>query len=365
MFGKTSQTSRADARTEAAGEPGPPCRRPFPRGRRAAPASLAGLAIAAIAAWVGLGIGGPRAGLYVDDLATVLAALLAAVTCARAAVRYGDTTRRFWFRLAAACSAWTAAEIVWAVDELVLGEAAPFPSWADLGYLAAVPLAGLALLSHPVMRDRAGAGARALIDGLTVAAALVFCSWTFVLGPVWRDGELGALARAVAVAYPCGDVVIVFLVLHVLQRIEGASRSPLRWVLAGMTGMALADSGYAYLTTVGKYETGNLMDVGWVAAYLALAVGASQARRPGVDGVRPPVPCGSPVLDTPPLTPFLPMFVALFVVAVEANLGRRLDAVSWASALVLVLSVFARLAPPASRPRVAARRAGPRPAGRP
>ena len=329
----------------AVAAPGCPRGRASQRRHLSSPAALAGLATAATAAWVGLGIGGPQAARWVDDLATVLAALLAAVACARAASRHGEETRRFWCWLALAGSAWATAQIIWAVQELMLGDAAPFPSWADLGYLVALPLAAVALLSHPVLRDRGRASVRALLDGLTVAATLVFCSWTFVLGPVWRDSDLTTLGRVVALAYPCGDVVVVFLALCVLQGIEGVSRFSLRWVLAGMTAMALTDSGFTYLAVVRSYETGHLIDVGWVAAYLAVAVGASSPA-PGAEGLGV-----GQAFDAPPLTLFVPMFVALSVVAVQTSLGQRLDAVAWGLALVLVLSVLARLGPLAADPR--------------
>ncbi len=39
--------------------------------------------------------------------------------------------------------------------------------------------------------------------------------------------------------------------------------------------MAVSDSTYAYLVEVGRYATGNLVDIGWVVGYLAIAVGAS------------------------------------------------------------------------------------------
>jgi MaoC like domain. len=41
-----------------------------------------------------------------------------------------------------------------------------------------------------------------------------------------------------------------------------------------MVAMAVADSSFAYLTAIGKYVTGGLSDIGWVAAFLLLAVAA-------------------------------------------------------------------------------------------
>jgi hypothetical protein len=120
-----------------------------------------------------------------------------------------------------------------------------------------------------------------------------------------------------------------------------------------MVAMAVADSGYAYLTVARSYETGHLIDIVWVASYLAVAVGASQATH-GAEVADVHLP----VLGGPPLTPFLPILVALPVLAVDLSLGHHLDAVSWGSALVLVLSVLARLGPFAAHPRPRVPRAG-------
>ena len=57
-----------------------------------------------------------------------------------------------------------------------------------------------------------------MFDGLVVATALLFLSWTLVLGPLWRSADLSTWAGVVALAYPFGDVVIVFFI--VLARVQ-------------------------------------------------------------------------------------------------------------------------------------------------
>src|ERR1035438_5267768 len=55
---------------------------------------------------------------------------------------------RFWLLLGSALGAWTFAEVIWGVYDLVLNTAVPVPSLADVGYLGAIPLAAAALLCH-------------------------------------------------------------------------------------------------------------------------------------------------------------------------------------------------------------------------
>ena len=299
------------------------------------------LATGLFAAWVGLGIGGSTAVRYVDDLGTVLAALAATLLCVRAGRQHDQPMRRFWWLLAGAAACWTFAEAVWAVYELVLHVDVPLPSWADLGYLAAIPLAVAALLMHPATWSHGGRRTRSLLDGLVLATALLFLSWTVVLGPLWRSTDLSTAGGVVTLAYPFGDVLMVFFVVLAVRGMRGGNRLSLWCLLSGLLAMALADSTYAYLTQVNSYGTGSLIDTGWVAAYLAIAVGAycSDARHV-VSRRDDPSPITLPSL----VAPFLPVLLALTVAGVETKLGHRPGRVEWILALVLVLLVLARQA---------------------
>ena len=149
------------------------------------------LATGVFAAWIGLRVGGARVTLWVDDLVTPLAALVACVLCFRARARQTGRMRLFWTLLGCATAFWTIAEIIWGYYALILNVAVPVPSWADVGYLSAIPLAVAALVVHPATRGSGARKTRSLFDGLVLATALLFLSWTLVLGPLWRSTDLG------------------------------------------------------------------------------------------------------------------------------------------------------------------------------
>ena len=222
---------------------------------------------------IGRHVGGVRVTDYVDDLATALAALAATVMCTRTMRRQHGRLRLFWLLLAAASGAWTLAETLWAVYDLVLNEAVPVPSWADVGYLTAIPLTVAALLVHPAMRQSAVQRARATIDGLVVATAISFLSWTFVLGPLWRHTDLTTLGGVVAVAYPFGDIIMLVLVVLIVRALQPPGRAALWFVLLAIVAMAISDSTYTYLSEIKSYTTGDLIDVGWIVAYLRSRLG--------------------------------------------------------------------------------------------
>ena len=278
--------------------------------------------------------------MYVDDGATVLSVFVAALLCHRAARHNRGRLRLFWQLLAAAAWAWTAAEAIWDFYDLVLKRAVPVPSWADVGYLGAIPLTVAALLVHPAMRDGAVRRARAAIDGIVVATAVAFVGWSLVLGPLWRLTDLSTAGGVVAVAYPFGDIVMVALIVLIVRAMEPHRRTALWFVLAGLVAMAVTDSTYTYLTEVKNYSSGNILDVGWIVAYLLLAVGAYC----GGAGEAVEV---SPDLAAPPslvsvVVPYLVVLVALGTTAVQIRLGHRLDRAAWYMALGLVLLVLAR-----------------------
>src|SRR5258706_6654860 len=83
---------------------------------------------------------GDRAVTAIDDFGEALAAGIAAVACAWAARRAHGKDRLGWALIGISAALWGAGEVVWAIDEVVLG-VQPYPSLADAGFLAAVPFA--------------------------------------------------------------------------------------------------------------------------------------------------------------------------------------------------------------------------------
>jgi hypothetical protein len=302
-------------------------------------AGILAFATALFAAWVGWGFGGEASVRYVDDLATVLAVLIATLLCVRAETRQAGELRRFWWLLAGACGAWTIAESIWAVYELILNDPVPVPSWADIGYLAGIPLAVLALVCHPAMRGSGTQKTRSVLDGLIVATALLFLSWTVVLGPLWQSTDLSKLGGLVALAYPFGDVVIIFFIVLAIRGMSGNGRLALWCLFGGLLATALSDSAYSYLTEVKSYETGNLIDTGWFAGYLGIALAAFCSRSGDNVGQGAGLSLPSPASL---VIPFLPVVGALGLAAVQMELGHRLDDVAWITVFGLIALVLAR-----------------------
>src|SRR5689334_12079255 len=91
-------------------------------------------------------------GQMTEALADVLelgAAVLAAASCGIAARRSRRRLRASWAARSAACARWAVGEAIWTVYEVGLHRATPFPSLADVGFLAFPVGATVALLLFP------------------------------------------------------------------------------------------------------------------------------------------------------------------------------------------------------------------------
>jgi hypothetical protein len=293
------------------------------------------------AVWTAIGVGGEQVTLYFDDLATVAAALIATVVCVRAAIGQEGKLRLFWWLIGGASAAWALGEIIWAYYDLVLGDV-PAASWADAAYLAALPLTAAALLVHPALRGRASGKSRSLVDGLVLAAALFFLAWTLVFEPVRQQTDISSLGGLVTLAYPFSDVVIILLVVLVIRGTTAGDRRDLWCLLAGLLLIAFSDAIYTYLTNVTNYSSGNIIDTGWFAGYLAIALGAlSVQTKPALERRATPSQALSPAAI---LAPFVPMLAALVFAGIRLQLGYELDNVALVVAFALVGLVLARQA---------------------
>jgi len=235
--------------------------------------------------------GGLRLTTWIDDLGQLCAALAAAVSCLIVARRRATPARRAWSWIGASALSWAAGQAIWSWYGLVRGIAVPFPSAADIGFLTAVPLELIGILSFPHARESMTSRTRTVFDGLIVGASLLLISWALVLGPVYRGSRGGILAQALSLAYPLGDVVVASVVLTMLTRARASHRCGLGLLAVGMLGLTVADSSFAYLTQNGTYGQVNPTDAGWVAGYLLVALAAlwrwPAAAPAEEDGIRP------------------------------------------------------------------------------
>jgi diguanylate cyclase (GGDEF)-like protein/PAS domain S-box-containing protein len=259
----------------------------FLPGQRRFAAECAGMAFLAVL-WLAclvLGVGGPPTTQAISNFGLIAAAACAGMACLVNARRSTPQHRRMWKLLGASALSWGSGQGAWTWYETVLGRDVPFPSLADVGYLAAVPLAAAALLSLPFAARSLAGRVRQVLDGLMIAASLLLVSWVLVLSPLFRADSEGIVSQAISLAYPIGDVVVGTIVLVMLARARrgsGTTGIPLPLLGGGLVAWAVADSGFVYLTATESYSSGALIDAGWFLGYILILLAA---RKPTADPV--------------------------------------------------------------------------------
>lgn len=219
-----------------------------------------------------LQVGGAQATTAVDDIGEAVAAGIAAASCAWAATRTEGRLRRGWALLAFSAASWCAGEVAWSIYEVGLGMTVPSPSIADVGFIAAIPLAVVGTLTFANTPRGTSEGLRLLLDRAIVTLSLLFMGWQLGLNHALLATGGSLVPRLVSIAYPVGDILIGTVLLMSIRRATDEVQGRLLLLLGGLAANALADSVFAYTSVNGTFI--YVVDSGWVVGYLMIALAA-------------------------------------------------------------------------------------------
>jgi two-component system, cell cycle response regulator len=231
---------------------------------------LGGTLLVALHYW--LGIGGSlhfAIGSVVYD-AVVLGA---GVACLVRASAFGRE-RRAWILIGVAILAWGAAEVYWAV--FIEGNPdAPYPSPADIGYLAFYPLAyaGLAMLVRARTHEM---NWRLWMDGAIAALGTAALGAAFVFDFVAEKTEGTALQVATTLAYPLGDIAMVAMVVGVVALTGWRPGRTWSLLLVGLSALVIADIAFTLQSTQEALPGGNWIDPIYLIAAVCLGAAVWQ-----------------------------------------------------------------------------------------
>lgn len=172
-----------------------------------------------------------------------------------------------------------------------------------------------------------------------MAGSLFVISWVSALGAVIHGAASDPFSFMVSLAYPISDLVLLTLTVTLLARAPGSWRTGLSPLVLGISCLCVGDSGFAYLTTDGRYATGSLVDAGWIGGFLLIAGGAWIAR-PAADAPGR-VRRTTRAVTARVLVPYVPSAMALVVVVIGEWTGYR-DRVGITAAAVVVAAVLVR-----------------------
>ena len=246
--------------------------------------------------------------------------------------------RRPWYLMAAGQLLWVVGDAIYNFLEGALDEA-PFPSVADLFYLAAYPV--LAWGVAALIRSRgAHLDLGALVDALIVTAGLGLLSWVVLAGPTIAESRDAPVVAAIAAAYPVGDVLLVAGLVMLMVMPDGRSRS-MRLLLYAIGLLIVADSLYLALNLFAS-EASYPIDWLYLASYLVWGAAALHPSMSGRSNPHPDVGVGFRRARLTAMT--LAALIAPAILAIERLAGAPLDV--WAvviGAVGIVLLVVARM----------------------
>ncbi|MFF7777186.1 aminotransferase class I/II-fold pyridoxal phosphate-dependent enzyme [Streptomyces tanashiensis] len=206
---------------------------------------------------------------------TVLWALigLSGVVAILVGVHLHQPARRWpWLVLAAANLTFVGGDTAYNALEAFFGQTRPFPSVADALYLATYPLFAIGLLGFIRYRS-VGRDLAVLLDALILTSGLALLCWVNLINPLARSEEMNWTEKAISIAYPLGDVLMLAMLARLL--VPGGLRSrSVQLLTLGTCGILASDVIYGILQLKGTWQVGTPWDLGWVVFFTAWGLAA-------------------------------------------------------------------------------------------
>jgi diguanylate cyclase (GGDEF)-like protein len=272
--------------------------------------------------------------LWYDDIGEAVVAAGAGFCAFRRALRVDRRHRWSWVILTGGCTAWAAGEVIWCWNELRYGEA-PFPSIADIGFLAFSAAACAALALYPT-DDGGSSRKNRILDTISTTGSIALIAWVTVLSAITRNHAQGDFSYAISLTYPLADVVVLVLSVLILGRVR-RDRMSLFLMAGGFVALSVSDSAFVYLQADSNY-TGGIPDLGWFVGFTLLALGGLANDKDDDKDAD----SGSEQASTLTFVPYIPLLLALVVTVAAAISGHGPNRGQLALAAGLVLMLLGR-----------------------
>jgi PAS domain S-box-containing protein len=168
-----------------------------------------------------------------------------------------------WYLFAVGLAGFTAGDVLWDVYDLTGSGGTPFPSAADVMYLAGYPLlvAGTFMLAHGFGKSHRREG---LIDGAIVACGLGAVAWEPLVHGYRSQPGVSGFGHTVLVAYVVGDLLVLAAVGRLLVAAVWMPASLL--LLAAAAALLVTD--VVYEASAASFQPGNALELGYLLSYV-------------------------------------------------------------------------------------------------
>jgi len=172
---------------------------------------------------------------------------------------------------------WFLGECTWTVYAVILGVQVPYPSIADVFYLAGYIPAFLSILGFMRIFQRLVTPLKKVVSAL-VGLLILGVTAVFLLTPLSVSSS-PVFVKAFDLAYPVMDAVLMALVTTRLIAFIGTSLGrPWTWIFCGLLLYSFADIMFSWGTLAGWYYSGHPIELLWLYGYLAFALGFNRQR---------------------------------------------------------------------------------------
>ena len=243
--------------------------------RMGASTALAALACSAFAAGLLLLRNQPFRLMALSDLGILLFAVVAAAAC-------GLTARRESGRRSVVMALWSVhaalfalGQIAWTWFQLSGRQEIPFPSLADVFYLAQLPVMIAAVFTMAGPSADKLRRFSAVVEGALTAGAVLFACWVIFLEDAVRaQVQSSEFVQALSLAYPMGMGVAAAALIIIGRSRTHRSDPRLLLLSAYALWMTATNSVYSWTSAIGSYQTGVLLDAAWPVGFSLLALAA-------------------------------------------------------------------------------------------
>ena len=207
------------------------------------------------------------AGLYVGFGAAELCATVYGIR------RYRPRHPWPWRLLAVGVASYSIANCLQFGWPLLRDRELPFPSPADVFFLAAYLLFAAALVSLTRARSGKSESLGSAIDATIVTVCAGVVAWNFLVSDVDPTALASTIARIVSFGYPALDVALLALLARMTMTRQ--PRPPAFWLLFGFVVAQLAaDTSYTVAVLHQSFYIGHPLTVGWILSFGCLGMAA-------------------------------------------------------------------------------------------
>jgi signal transduction histidine kinase len=178
---------------------------------------------------------------------------------------------------ASALSFWLfgAGAVMWAFGQAgwtwysMNGDAVPYPSWDDVGYLAAIPIFAAGIITWPRARRGRISAAEWFEMGLS-CGALALLVHEFAIAPLLRGGIHG-ITGALDLTYPLAEFALAATVVVGLFFGAWRDRTRLVTIMLGLLALAVGDTMFVQLGG----SVARAVEPAWTVPFVALGIAAA------------------------------------------------------------------------------------------